>query len=174
MATRQEIQQSIDSNVYDNVNKEIQAQMVREVFELFKDSYFNLEEDELANLQYNAQQTLQQRLNGIPVIKTTKIGAFGFGSTGSVDIDGDDLFLSASIEQITAQDCVITVNTSESILGKKKWVSLETDAPGNNGLNSHNDTTFPVIFESETNQLKISFREINDQGSDFYLNLFIL
>lgn len=119
MATRTQIQQLIDDNVYDNVNKEILAEMLRTVLESLKDNYYNLQEDQLANLNYSTSQTLQQVFNSIGVQKRAIIGTYSFDAAGiesvPVESDPDNIIDSVERERLDDRILVIRVTFTQNI-----------------------------------------------------------
>lgn len=173
MATRAEIQQLIESKIYDNLNKEILASMVREVLEGFKDSYFNLDEDELANQNYNSTQTLSQFFNTLPNIKRGTIGSFDFGGSGTVPVSGS-FINSASYGLSNTDDVIINVSINENIAQKTFFISSFTNEIGDAGLNERNDIAFPVYRVDPGNVLSIAFRNLGNNNTGYKFNIFMI
>ena len=61
--TRQELTSKIETFIHDNNSKEVTASNVREVLKDFRDSNFNIDDDELRTMKYNSTQTLEEYLN---------------------------------------------------------------------------------------------------------------
>lgn len=175
--TRNEIQQIIEDNSYDNLNKEILASMLRTIFEALKDNNYNLQEDELQGLKYNSTQTLSTFFATLPSIKKYRIGKFSLGVNGSIPVTvGSDDIQSATLRNIGSDDAIIDLNfnVGNNILNKQFFFGLETDSLGDTGLNAHNNLCMPVYRIQTTNQLQIGLREVSNSGGDFYLNIFMI
>lgn len=172
---RNDIQGIIDNNCYDNTNREILAQMLRTIFEALKNGYFNLDEDVLQNQRYNSTQTLSQFFATLPNIKKGRIGAVNIssGGVGSIDVSGAVL-QSASLAAISGPDYKLTVNFTESIVGKSFLFSLETDAIGDVGLNTHNDVLNPVWRLQTPTSIDLGIRILADTGTRLFINIFVI
>ena len=129
---RNDITAAITANVYDNNNKEILAQMIREVFADLRDSKFNLIDDELANLKYDSQFTLAQKLansaNLPPLWGSTDYFDVG-SSDGDIESYNDNgIVQSMNYLRSGDHDCEITINLSKSISNRKLSVNLFTNS----------------------------------------------
>ncbi|WP_066223356.1 hypothetical protein [Formosa haliotis] len=174
---RNNITQAIEGNVRDNNNKEITAEMIRSVLADFRDSYFNLIDDYLANLKYDNQYTLAEILAqsaNVPPLW----GSSDFFDPGSTDGNiveyndngnGTGIVQSMSYLSLGGPDCEITLNLSKSISNKKLVVSYFTD---NTNLNSHNDFCAPIIRVVHSQAVKIGIREIAGAVNKLRIELF--
>jgi hypothetical protein len=104
---RNNLESTVDQNIFDNNNNEILARMVRDVLRDYRDSHFNLLEDELANLQFNSTQTLQQyiddRLGAVPL----------HGTVSGIEVGSANQSLSSS--GIVSNATYLTGDGSQSI-----------------------------------------------------------
>lgn len=175
MSTRAVLQSIIDSNVYDNNNKEILASMMRTVLEALMNSDFNKDDDQLQNLKYDASKTLAQQFALLPIIQEAVIGPFDFGGSGteSVDVQG------------VAVSCIKTNNTNKgmfyiifppelNILNKKIIINYYIDNPSFSRLQQHGNMASPVYgFFSDT-ELRVVIREVDSFTQDMYLKIYII
>ena len=173
------ITSSINSNIYDNGNKEIFAAMVREVLDDVKDSYFNLLDDQLANMKFNNEKTLQQYLNEIAGSKP---------ETGAVlDVDGNagatennpiefrtDGIISSAYEILTSggQDILYEINFAKSI-GTRQLIPVLEYGNGVN-WNKQNDFTTPVIRRISTTRINLAIREISRAVQNFDIRIIVI
>ena len=175
--TRTGIDQSITANVYDNTQKEILAAMVREVLGDFRDSYFNLLDDELQNLKFNSTQTLGQYLNTIAgsVPKSgTVLGidvGEGYPPSTNFDIAPGGIISSANFIQTNGRDTEIEINFSESIEGKKIIPVFKTRSLN---YSRDNDLAAPVIFFVSSNKIRVALREFSDDAQGVDLEIIII
>lgn len=139
--TRQQLLQLIQTNIPDNNAKEISAEKLREVLEAINDFKFHLDEDELRQQLFNAIQTLDQRLQGLPIERRAIIGPYSFDAPATQTIptqtDPDGIILTASRQRVSTRDMLIRVEFTEPIIGKdvKGFNRLvEGQNPSQNGV----------------------------------------
>lgn len=119
--TRQELEQLILQNIPDNNEKFISAALLREVLNAINEEKFHLVEDTLRLQLYNLTQTLEQRLQGLPIERRAIIGPYEFSTgTSSVGIisDPDEIILNATQTRPNAVDLYIDIEFTENIVGK--------------------------------------------------------
>lgn len=175
MSSRTVIQQVIDTNVYDNNNKEILAAMVRTVLEELMNSNFNKTDDEMQGLKYNSTQTLQQFFANVPVIRQSTIGPFDVsgGITATLAISGSTIVSAASISQ-SVNDSKITIDFSENISTRKFMFNYQTTDIGDEGLNRNNDVISPVWRLETATRIVVGVREISGQTQNILLNVIVI
>lgn len=169
---RNDITTAINSNIYDNNNKEILAQMVRAVMQDFRDSHFNLKDDELANIKYNSNTTLSQKLDNSanlpPLWGSTDY--FDVGSTnGSIVAFGDNgIVQNMNYIKLTKNDCELTLTLSKSIANRKICISMFTNSTD---LDANNDICCPVIRIVDSQTVKVALREVSGNEQSIRLEL---
>lgn len=169
---RNNITQAVNQNVYDNTNKEILASMLRDVFNDYRDSFFNLIDDHLKNMLYEEGQTLEQVINASANVPPL------WGSTDWFDVgtpDGDienyspkGIVSSMSYERTGNHDSQITINFSKSILNRKLAVNVFFN--GSN-YNDNNDVCVPVIRVVSSTQIKVALREVSSNNQKIRLEI---
>lgn len=175
MKGRNDVQQVIDTNVYDNNNKEIMASMMRTILEELKVSYFNLTDDQLQNIKYNSSQTLNQFLSTLPVIKRCTIGPFDVAAGGVNDLDvSGDLIVSATQSVLAGSDSKIVIDFSESIINKDFIFTYFVTDIGDSPLNISNDIIPPVYRKDTATRISLGIREVSGGISNTYLRIIIL
>ena len=175
MSSRAVIQQIIDTNVYDNNNKEILAAMVRTVLEELMNSNFNKTDDEMQGLKYNSTQTLQQFFASVPIIRQSTIGPFDVhgGITSSLDVVGDVIVTAATITN-AENDSKITIDFSENISQRKFIFNYQTTDLGDAGLNRNNDVIYPVWRLETATRIILGIREVSGQTQNILLNIIVI
>lgn len=175
MKGRNDVQQVIDTNVYDNNNKEIMASMMRTILEELKVSYFNLVDDQLQNLNFNSVQTLNQFLTTIPVIKRCSAGPFDVSNSGTETLTvSGDLIVSATKTKINGSDSKIVIDFSESILNKDFIFSYYVTDIGDSPLDFANDVIYPVYRKDTTTRITVAMREVSGTTQNMFLRILIL
>ena len=118
---RQELEQLILENIPDNNEKFISAALLREVLNAINDEKFQLDEDTLRLQLYNLTQTLEQRLQGLPIERRAILGPYtwteGTESVAVID-DPDEIILTATKTKVTDFDIYIDIEFTENIIGK--------------------------------------------------------
>jgi len=153
------LKQVVDQKIYDNNNKEILASMHREVLADYRDSNFNLIDDELKNVKYNSTQTLEQYLNSV-------IGAVPvYGTLENVDvatnpgpITTSGIIANASYTFASGPDGLITINFSENIANRRLIPVLTTTS---SNWDAQNDVCNPVIRRISSTQITLALREVS-------------
>lgn len=169
---RNDVTSAINSNIYDNNNKEILALMVRDVLADFRDSYFNLIDDELSSLKYDSNNTLAQVLansaNLPPLWGSTDYFDVG-SSDGNIQSYSDKgIVQSMNYIRSSSSDCELTINLSKSIANRKLSINVFHNNP-NYGVN--NDICMPVIRVVDSQTVKVAFREVSSNSQDIRLEL---
>jgi len=170
--SREDLEDIADINILNNLNKEILASMVREVFADHKDSNLNLLDDELKGVKYNSTQTLKDYLDlitgAVPlhgVITGINVGL----SSGSINIANSQGNPQGGIIQDAVYlfgndvfDSLIQVTLRESYVGRRVIAVITSDADWRSSVGAFdkdNDTCYPVI------------RQVNGNGSNKVLNI---
>ena len=168
--TRNEITQDVNTNIYDNNNKEITAAMFRTVLGNFRDSKFNLKDDELKTLNYevvnNVAVSLQEKLESL-------VGALPlWGSTkwfdpGSDDGDIEDYIEYGIVENISYarsgdHDCELIIQVEEGAL-ENRYLSVSVHYQSTN-YNNNNDLGTPIVWRYNSSSLKVSLREFESHS----------
>jgi len=168
--TRNQLTQLTNSNIYDNGNKEILAQMLRLVVQDHRDSNFNLLDDLLKNFRYNATQSLEQYIDSVlgrvPIYGTVSgidVGA----STQTLAVDGI-VIISASIIQNDGADTLYKIDFSESIANRRLVPVLQFN---DNNWNIHNDVVTPVIRRISSQTINVAMREVSNNAQDLTLEI---
>ena len=167
--TRQQLEQLIINNLPDNNNKEISAQLLREVLEAINDSKFHLDEDFLQNQFYQLNQTLQQRLQGLPIEQFAKLGTYDFGGSGidamPVMEDPDNIIESATRTKQGNRVLFIDVTFNlPSVVGRD--IKVFGLIANNQSTESNVTSTFaPRLVDGvfvQTNKIRIAHRRLID------------
>lgn len=169
---RNDIQSTIDSNIYDNNNKEILAQMVRNVLEDFKDSYFNLIDDQLKNTTYqkigNNSQTLEQYLNTI-------VGAIPiYGSVQGLNIATNQSnltttgIISSAAASKNGSGSLININFSQGISNRRLIPVLSTLS---SNMSVQHDVCTPIIRRISSTNIVVGIKEIQGDDQDLILEI---
>jgi len=167
--TRQQLEQLIINNLPDNNNKEISAQLLREVLEAFNDSKFHLDEDFLQNQLYQLNQTLQQRLQGLPIEQVAKLGTYDFGGSGTEPVpvmeDPDNIIESVTKTKQGNRVLFIDVTFNlPSVVGRD--IKVFGLIPNGQSTDSNITTTLAPrlvdgVFE-QANRVRIAHRRLID------------
>lgn len=154
------LEQVVDQNIYDNNNKEILASMHREVLTDYRDSHFNLIDDELANIKYNSTQTLAQYLDSVigavPVYGTVEGVDVAAPAGGSLTTSG--IISSAAYTFSSGPDGLLTINFSESVSNRRLIPVLTTTS---SDWDAQNDVCSPVIRRISSQQITLALREVS-------------
>lgn len=135
--SRQSLNELIDQLIPDNNNKEITAANAREVFKAFNDKKFHLDEDLLLQQLYNINQTLEQRLQGLPNERRAILGTYDWTvSTGveqSLDVfsDPDNIIQNATFTKVENRVLIFNVQFTENIVNKNIDVFHEFESLDN-------------------------------------------
>lgn len=174
MSTRAILQSIIDSNVYDNSNKEILASMMRTVLEALMNSDFNKDDDQLQNLKYNASKTLAQQFALLPIIKKAKVGPFNVGYNGieSIDVEGDDIV--SCVNNQTGPHAFLDITFSVDITNTNFIFNLEIDNPTGGRLIDNGNLLYPVYGILNPTTIRIQFREIDARAQYAYLKIIMI
>lgn len=165
---------AVNEKVYDNQNKEIIARYIREVFEDYRDSHFNLVDDRLKNLLYENNKTLEQKLNE-GVNSTPLWGATQHFDPGSQngDMSGNNQGIVTSTEynRLNSSSCEVTIliNPEKSISGRKLLCNVVTES---SSMNDQNDLCVPVIRYISSTKLIIGIREVASKPQSIRVEVF--
>lgn len=169
--TRQQLEQLIINNVTDNNNKENTAQLLREVLEAFNDSKFHLDEDFLQNQLYQINQTLQQRLQGLPIEQFAELGNYSFDASGTEPLailnDPDDIIESATRTRVGSRVLFLDVTFNlQSVVGRDiKVFGLIPE--GQSTESNITSTLAPRLVNGvfqQSNRIRIAHRRLIDGG----------
>lgn len=162
--SRNDLTSVIGSNIFDNNNKEILASMVRVVLNDFRDSKFNLIDDELKGVTYQTiggnKQTLEQYLNSVvgalPVYGTITNVDPG-GAVGVTYTSGGIITSAKSIDR-QHNDTLIEVNFSQSIANRRiiPLINYTSEYWG-----KANDFCVPVIKRISSTRIHLAIREVS-------------
>ena len=169
------ITSSINSNIYDNGNKEIFAAMVREVLDDVKDSYFNLLDDQLANMKFNNEKTLQQYLNEIAGSKPETgalVGIDGNAASGTYITTSGIISSASQITTSGGEDILYEINFAKSI-GTRQLIPVLEYGSGVN-WNNQNDFTTPVIRRISPKRINLAIREISRAVQNFDIRIIVI
>ena len=162
--TRAQLTEIVEQNIYDNTQKEILAEMVREVLKDYRDSHFNLIDDELRNAKYNSTQTLEQYLNtiagSVPIIG--RVLDFNVGIPSGVTLEVDGIISSAITKGYSyiSYDSLIEINFSVNIANKRLIPVITTSSTD---FDNQNDTCSPVIRRVSSTQIHLYLRKIAER-----------
>ena len=175
MSTRAVLQSIIDSNVYDNNNKEILASMMRTVLEALMNSDYNKDDDQLQNLQYDATKTLAQQFALLPIIQEAVIGPFDVGGSGTSSVDVDGIAVSGLIIKSGGFVRLEIIFPPEiNIITKKILFSYFIENPTNQRLIDNANMCYPVYGFFSATEMRIGIREISGLTQDVYLKIQII
>ena len=169
--TRQQLEQLIINNLPDNNNKEISAQLLREVLEAFNDSKFHLDEDFLQSQLYQLNQTLQQRLQGLPIEQVAKLGTYSFDDAGTEPVavmeDPDDIIESATRTKQGNRVLFIDVTFNlPSVVGRD--IKVFGLIPNGQSTDSNiTSTVAPRLVDGvfvQSNRIRIAHRRLTNSG----------
>lgn len=169
--TRQQLEQLINNNLPDNNNKEISAQLLREVLEEINTSKFHLDEDFLQNQLYQLNETLQQRLQGLPIEQVAKIGTYSFDDAGTepVDVmeDPDDII--ESVTRTKLGDKVLFIDITFNLLSViGRDIKVFGLIPNGQSTESNQTTTVaPRLVDGvfvQANRIRIAHRRLTNSG----------
>lgn len=169
--TRQQLEQLIINNLPDNNNKEISAQLLRQVLEAFNESKFHLDEDFLQNQLYQLNQTLQQRLQGTPIEQFAELGNYSFDASGteSLDIlnDPENIIESATRTRIGSRVVFLDVTFNlQSIEGRDIKV-FGIIPEGQSTESNITSTLAPRLIDppfQQSNRIRVAHRRLIDGG----------
>lgn len=174
MSTRAVLQSIIDSNVYDNNNKEILASMLRIVLEALMNSDFNKDDDQLQNLKYDATKTLAQQFALLPIIQEATIGPFNVGGiTGSVDVDGGVAISCNGSSGDGGTELSIIFTPSLNLLSKKVIITPYVENPTNARLNAHRIFQ-PIYGFFSATEMRVLVNQINPVFQELYLKIYFI
>jgi len=175
MSTRLLLQKIIDTNVYDNNNKEILASMMRTVLEALMNSDYNKDDDQLQNLKYNATKTLAQQFASVPIIKTARIGPFDVGGSGSVNETVEGEAVDCLNNKLGGRsELTITFPLALDIINKKFFFTYYMANPTGNRPDLNDSIGTPVYGFLSTTQMLVVIREFESVSQDFYLDITII
>ena len=163
--SRVQLTEIVEQNIYDNTQKEVLASMVREVLKDYRDSHYNLIDDELRTVKYNSTQTLEQYLNtiagSVPVYGRILNFDVGLGSGFDLEIDDNPPgIISSAITKgypYITPDSLIEINFSTNIANKRLIPVLTTNSEN---WNYQNDICTPTIRRITPTQIHLGLREI--------------
>ncbi|TYP71490.1 hypothetical protein [Aquimarina intermedia] len=167
--SRSNVTEVVNSNVYDNNNKEIAAANVKAVLYELRDSFFNLIDDRLKSMKYDGNTTLQTHLNSIvgaiPVYGTVYNIQIG-NSPVSYTVGG--IISSAKIIANSGNDTLIEVNFKQNIYNRRLIPTLNYTA---SDWNNHNDVCYPVIRRISGTRIHVAFREVSGNHQRLHLEI---
>ena len=163
--SRVQLTEIVEQNIYDNTQKEILAENVREVLLDYRDSHYNLIDDELRTVKYNSTQTLEQYLNtiagSVPVYGRILNFDVGLGSGVDLVIDNNPpgIISSASTKgyPYITNNSLIEINFNIDI-GNKRLIPVLTTNSEN--WDYQNDICTPTIRRITTEQIHLGLRQI--------------
>lgn len=168
---RNDVTSAINSNIYDNNNKEILALMVRNVLGDFRDSYFNLIDDQLANLKYDANNTLAQILENSAIVPPLwgSSDYFDVGSlNGNIQSYSDKgIVQSMNYHRQDDKNCEVSLNLSKSIANRKLVVNVFHNDPV---YTTNNDICTPVIRVG-AGKVYVAFREVTSKSQQIRVEI---
>ena len=171
--SRVQLTEIVEANIYDNTQKEVLASMVREVLKDYRDSHYNLIDDELRTIKYNSTQTLEQYLNtiagSIPVVG--RVLTFDVGAVYTQPLNVDGIISSATSlapSPNNAPDSLIEINFSINIANKRLIPVLTTNS---SNWNSQNDICTPVIRRISITQIHLALREIQPSAQSLNIEI---
>lgn len=158
--SRTDLTELLERLIYDNNNKEITAQNVRNVIKDFRDSNYNIEDDELKDFKYNSSQTLEDYLNSligaIPLWGSTDYFNTG-SSSGNIQSYNDNGIVSSMIYSESGDTgSELTINFSQNISNRKISIQIHTDS---SNMNYENDLSATVVRRIGPTQIKVGIRE---------------
>lgn len=161
---RDDMMSTINSNVYDNNNKEILALMVRNVLKDLKDSYFNLIDDRLASLKYDENNTLAQVLANSANIPPLW-GSSDYFDVGSADgniqtYSDKGIVQTMGYNRQDSSNCEVTLYIPKGIGNRKVLVNVFHD---DIFYANNNDICAPVIRVTG-GEVKIALREVTKKS----------
>lgn len=162
---RQEENESVDQNIYDNNAKEINPQMVRDALKVIIDSNFNLVDDLLSEVRYDETRTLAQAL---PTVLWGSTGSFDVAQGDSEIPGGDGIVSSASIQRLSTSNSELTISLSENISGRKLSVQIFTD---DQNMNANNDICSPTIRVVSGTNIRVGLREVDGDVQNIRLEV---
>jgi hypothetical protein len=172
MSTRTELTAKIETLIHDNNSKEVTASNVREVLKDFRDSNFNIDDDELKLMKYNSTQTLEEYLNSI-IGAVPLWGSTDFfdpsSSNGNIESYSDNGIISSMVYQTPSNErSELTINFSQSIADRKLSISFVTDRTN---VTSESNYTSTIIYRVSSTQIKIGLREIGGYAGKIRLEI---
>jgi hypothetical protein len=173
MSTRTDLQQIIDSNVYDNNNKEILASMMRTVLEALMNSDFNKDDDQLQNLKYDSTKTLAQQFALLPIIQEATIGPFNVGVGGSINVSGGVAVSCTGASGVGGTELSIIFPPSLDLLSKKVIITPYVENPTNARLNA-NRIFQPIYGFFSATEMRVLVNEINPVFQELYLKIYLI
>lgn len=176
------LEKIVNKNVYDNLNKEILAKMLREVLRDYRDSHFNLKEGELANIKYNSTQTLAQYLSNFigrtPLVGTLLNLDIGGGQNNdqiNVKQGDDNIIVNASFIKGASNSNEIEIVLNDSYIGREVIPVVLTYSPL---LEAQTNLLTPVIRRVNTTEsnkkIRLAIREAYNQLQDINIQIIIL
>ena len=179
--TRQQLEQLIINNLPDNNNKEISAQLLREVLEAFNTSKFHLDEDFLQNQLYQLNQTLQQRLQGTPIEQVAKIGTYSFDDAGTEPVpimeDNDNIIESATRTFFSSRVVFIDVTFNLLTITGREIRILGIIPNGQSTASNITATVAPRLMDGafvQANRIRIAHRRLTNSGvGDHILKIYL-
>lgn len=179
---REEIAQLINENIYDNSYKEITAAMVREVFEQYKESFFNLVDDRLKTLWYDNNSTLEEVIGNMEPPYWGSTGYFnihpdndgntissgtGYGGNGMVSS-----VIYHALGGSESSDASLEIHVNKDISNKKLMVQVHTSSNSESVMNESNDVMTPIIYRLNSNTLYVALREYGSHTQNIRLEIF--
>lgn len=175
MSTRLDLQQIIDSNIYDNNNKEILASMMRTVLEALMNSDFNKDDDQLQNLKYNATKTLAQQFALLPIIQEAVIGPLDVGGTGTNSETVSGVAISClNVKNSYRSDLRIIFPPELDIINKKVLFSFYFLNPTGERPNDNADLGMPAYSFVSPTEMLVALREYRGVAQDMYLKIYFI
>ncbi len=164
---------AIQTNVYDNNNKEILASMMRAVLEDFRDSYFNLIDDRLKNFKYNDAMTLEQYLAAIvgalPVYGV--IQNIDIGSSSKTTFTTTGVISSCNLVSGSGNETLLEVNFSQSIANRRLIPVLYYR---HSEYGKADDTLPPLIRRISSTRIHIAIQEVAGSNQDIDIEVIAL
>jgi hypothetical protein len=166
---RTELEQLIGTNIATNNSKQITAKDMREVLEALSESKYNIKSDNLKEVKYEGDITLQDKLAGLfrEVIKRGSFSGLDIGGhqvSDTLIVDPDDVIVDTATVTGTAKNDTIVRVTFKPEAGD---ITLKAVIPifhftGSNG-DASNDVGYPVIKIISSNELHVAMGEFRGQ-----------
>lgn len=171
---RSELENLTGTNLASNNSKQITATKHRKVVESLIESKFNLKEDTLKQLNYEAGKTLEQYLGGL-LREVIKRGSFygldvGGGSIGST-YSTNGIVSNAICTATSGKDTLVRVNFSESIENKVVIPIVHFQSPD---YNVNNDICCPVMKVINSTKIDIGFREVSGGTQNLKIEFIVM
>lgn len=177
---RNDLEQLTGTNLPTNNSKQITAEKHREVVKALIDSKFNIKDDELKELIYEGEQTLQDKLAGL-FREVIKRGHFSGLDPGGVNVGGtfntSGIVDSATVTGTVGNDDVLVrvefTEEAGNITEKVVIPVIHYEGTGNS-WDASNDIGCPVMRIISSTKLDIAFTEFRGLTQNLKVEFIIL